>query len=110
MIDKESSFGQGKISPEELAGYEPGGVVSKTLMESFSGTVTAFAVDKGQGLSEHRAPYDVLLSVVEGQIDFVLEDNKHSLLPGDILLMKANARHSLHAIRPSRFILAMLKG
>ena len=89
--------------------YQDGSVVSKEIVNKPTGTVTLFAFDKGQGLSEHTAPYDALVVATEGVAEITVSGKKHTVQAGDMLLMPAGAPHALKAIEPFKMLLTMIK-
>lgn len=86
-----------------------GSVVSKEIINKPTGTVTLFAFDKGQGLSEHTAPYDALVIITEGEAEIIVSGVKHLVKAGEMLLMPANATHALKAVEPFKMMLTMIK-
>lgn len=89
--------------------FQNGSVVSKEIVNKPTGTVTLFAFDKGQGLSEHTAPYDALVIVMEGVAEITVSRVKHEVKTNEMLLMPANAPHALKAIQSFKMILIMIK-
>lgn len=89
--------------------FQSGSVVSKEILNKSTGTVTLFAFDKGQGLSEHTAPYDALIIVTQGIAEITLSGEKHKVSAGQMLLMPANAPHALKAQKPFKMVLTMIK-
>ena len=89
--------------------FQDASVVSKEIINKTTGTVTLFAFDKGQGLSEHTAPYDALVVITEGEAEIIVSGIKHQVKAGEMLLMPANATHALKAIEPFKMILTMIK-
>jgi len=92
-----------------LVDYAKDAIVSKTLMKKDTGTVTLFAFDQGQGLSEHAAPFDALVQVVDGCLELTIGGAEVRVGGGEIVLMPANIPHALHAAEPSRMVLTMLR-
>ncbi|MBN2753370.1 MAG: cupin domain-containing protein [Candidatus Goldbacteria bacterium] len=90
--------------------YGEGAVVSKTLIDKQSGTVTLFAFDKGQGLSEHTAPFDALVNVTEGEAQIKIGGNQVNLKAGESIIMPADIPHSLKAAEKFKMMLVMIKG
>ncbi len=88
---------------------QSGSVVSKTLVNKPGGTVTLFAFDAGQALSEHTAPYDALVIILEGEADVSISGEWHHLKGGESILMPANAPHALNAVSAYKMVLIMLK-
>lgn len=89
--------------------YQEGSVVSKELVNKPTGTITLFAFDRGQGLSEHTAPYDALAIITEGIAEITVSGEKNEVKSGEMLLMPAGAPHSLKAIQPFKMVLIMVK-
>ena len=100
------------IKPESInrsINYQEGAVVSREIVSKPSGTVTLFAFDKGQGLSEHIAPYDALVLVTDGLAEITVSGEKSEVKAGEVLMMPAKASHSLKAIKPFKMLLVMMK-
>jgi quercetin dioxygenase-like cupin family protein len=93
----------------DLVSYQEGSIVSRALIDKPVGTVTIFAFDKGQGLSEHAAPYDAMVHILEGDVDLTLSGVSHSMKAGDVIIMPANEPHSLKAVRPFKMLLTMIR-
>jgi quercetin dioxygenase-like cupin family protein len=93
----------------DLADYQEGSVVSRTVVDKKAGTVTFFAFAEGQGLSEHTAPFDALVYLVEGEAEIVISGKPIHLKGGEMVIMPANQRHALRAIRNSKMILTMIR-
>jgi len=89
--------------------YQDNSVVSKEIVNKPMGTVTLFAFDKGQGLSEHSAPYNAYVSVLEGEAEITVSGVKHEVKSGQMLHMPANAPHLLKAVKPFKMMLTMVK-
>ncbi len=89
--------------------YSPRSIVSKTLKENPAGTITLFAFDSGQGLSEHSAPFDAVVQVIEGEGIFIVEGKEHNLKAGELIIMPANVPHAVKAGRKFKMLLTMLK-
>ena len=92
-----------------LVNYQDGAVVSRELVKKPSGTVTVFAFDQGQGLSEHTARFNALLQVLEGEAMVVISGHHHCLRAGGLILIPANEPHSVKAIKRFKMILTMLR-
>jgi quercetin dioxygenase-like cupin family protein len=92
-----------------LVNYQPGSIVSRTIIDKKVGTVTLFAFDKGQGLSEHTAPYDALVHILDGEAEMILSGIPLSLKQGDMVIMPANATHALKAIKRFMMLLIMIR-
>ena len=93
-----------------LVDMAEGAIVSRVLATSEGGTVTLFAFDRGQGLSEHSAPFDALVQVVNGSLELKIGGVDVLVSGGEIVRMPANVPHSLHAPEPTRMLLTMLRG
>jgi quercetin dioxygenase-like cupin family protein len=90
--------------------YSDGSVVSKQLIKSVAGNITLFSFDKGEGLSEHTAPYDAFVQVTEGEAEITLGGVVHHVKEGEYIIMAANIPHALKAIVPFKMMLVMIKG
>ncbi len=93
----------------DLIAYQEGAVVSRTLLKRTAGTVTAFAFDQGQGLSEHTAPYDALAHVLEGDAEITIAGTAHQVSAGEMILMPAHQPHALTARTPFKMLLTMIR-
>jgi quercetin dioxygenase-like cupin family protein len=93
----------------ELIEYQAGSIVSRMLVNKDAGTVTLFAFDKGQGLSEHTAPFDALVYVIEGVTEITISGKPMTLESGDTVIMPANDPHALKAIEKFKMLLVMVK-
>ncbi len=96
-------------SINEAIHYQEDAVVSRELIQKTTGTVTLFAFDKNQGLSEHTAPYDAFVMITDGRAEITVSGVKHELKAGEMLLMPANSPHALKAIEPFKMVLTMIK-
>ena len=92
-----------------LAEYQDGSIVSRTLIDKKAGTVTFFAFDEGQGLSEHVAPYDALVNVLDGEVEVTLSEKIYRIKEGEMIILPANKPHSLKAIKKFKMMLIMIK-
>ena len=97
------------VTLKENIEYSKGSVVSKTLVEFSVGTITLFAFDAGQGLSEHSAPFDAIVQVVEGEGVFVIGGVEHNLKEGQMITMPANVPHSVRADNEFKMLLTMIR-
>jgi quercetin dioxygenase-like cupin family protein len=93
----------------DLVNYQEGAIVSRTLVHRATGTVTLFAFDEGQGLSEHTAPFDALAHLLEGEAEIVVSGKPLLTKAGEAVLMPANQPHSLKALRKSKMLLTMIR-
>lgn len=90
--------------------YSEGSVVSKTLIKKDPGNITLFAFDAGQGLSEHTAPFDAVVNIIDGAAEITLDGRTQTVVAGDMLIMPANIPHALHAQVPFKMLLVMIRG
>ena len=104
----ERLFGK-KTGLSSLIDYQEGSVVSRTLINKEAGTVTMFAFDKEQGLSEHTAPYDALVHILDGEADITISGKTHYLKEGEIIIMPANQPHALKAAKRFKMMLTMIR-
>ncbi len=93
----------------ELVAYQEELVVSKTLLQKETGTVTLFAFDKGQGLSEHTAPFDAMVCVLDGVAEIAIAGNPIVVKQGEMLVMPANQPHALQAVERFKMMLTMIR-
>lgn len=93
----------------DLADYQEGSVVSRTVIDKKRGTVTFFAFDKGQGLSEHTAPFDALVYLLEGEAEIVISGKSLHCKEGEMVVMPAKEPHSLRAVKRFKMILTMIR-
>lgn len=92
-----------------LLQYQDGSIVSRVLLKNQGGTITLFAFDKGSGLSEHTAPFDALVSVIEGEAEVEIVGQRHTVRTGEILKLPANQPHAVSATRKFKMLLMMLR-
>ncbi len=93
----------------ELVAYQPGAVVSREILKKSTGTVTLFAFDRDQSLSEHTAKFDALVHVLDGIAEITLAGVPHRLTKDEMILMPANVPHALKAIERFKMMLVMLR-
>ncbi|MBC8213118.1 MAG: cupin domain-containing protein [Candidatus Marinimicrobia bacterium] len=94
---------------QKLTDYQADSVVSKTLIKKETGTVTLFAFDKGQGLSEHTAPFDAMVQIVDGEAEILIDGTPHIVKSGEMIIMPANKPHALKAVEKFKMMLVMIK-
>ncbi len=94
----------------DLADYQDDSIVSRVLLKQEKGNVTFFAFDKGQELSEHTAPFDALVQVLEGRAEIIIAGQSHQLGPGEMIIMPANRPHALKAPERFKMLLTMIRG
>ncbi len=93
----------------DMVEYQDGAVVSRTVLKQPGGNVTLFAFDAGQELSEHTAPYDALVQVLEGEAEVTIAGRPHRLRAGDLILMPANKPHAVRAPARFKMLLTMIR-
>jgi len=98
-----------QVRPLDLIAYQEGAVVSRTLLRRPTGTVTVFAFDQGQGLSEHTAPYDALVHVLEGDADVTIAGKMFRMSVGEMIVMPAHQPHALTARTSFKMLLTMIR-
>ena len=111
-MNNKPDAGNGLPQAEELAGmveYQQGSVVSKTIIAKPTGTLTLFAFDEGQGLSEHTAPFDAMVYVFDGEGLITISGKEYRLQAGEVIIMPAGEPHSLKAIKPFKMLLGMIR-
>lgn len=106
---KEQNLYSQSFKLADLIDYQVGSVVSRTIIDRKAGTVTLFAFDKDQGLSEHTAPYDALVNVIDGEAEIKISGKSHIVKAGEMLIMPANDPHALKAIQKFKMMLVMVK-
>lgn len=89
--------------------YQSGSIVSKTVIDRPAGSLTLFAFDKGQGLSEHTSPFDALIYVLDGSIEVIISGKPSLVKIGEMIIMPANEPHALKAVEPFKMMLVMIK-
>jgi quercetin dioxygenase-like cupin family protein len=93
----------------EMVSYQDAAVVSRQITKADAGNVTLFAFDKEQGLSEHTAPFDALVYVLEGEARVTISGNPFDLKAGDAIVMPANEPHALFAVKRFKMLLTMIR-
>jgi len=93
----------------DLVNYQEGSVVSRTILKRSTGTVTLFAFDEGQGLSEHTAAFDAVAHILEGEAEITVEGKPLRTTAGEGVLMPANRPHSLRALSRFKMLLTMIR-
>jgi quercetin dioxygenase-like cupin family protein len=92
-----------------LVDYQQGAVVSRTLVKKATGTVTLFAFDEGQQLSEHTTPFDALVQVLEGEVEITISGNPLRLAGGQMVIMPADRPHAVRALGRFKMMLVMIR-
>lgn len=97
------------IRLDDLIEYQEGSVVSREIIRKETGTVSIFAFDIGEGLSEHTAPFDAMVQVIDGRAEIIIAGNKNLVDEGDMIIMPANIPHALHAVEKFKMVLTMIR-
>jgi quercetin dioxygenase-like cupin family protein len=109
MPEKSPENLAGKIlNPKDLIAYQDGSVVSRMIVYKKSGTITLFAFDAGEGLSEHTAPFDAIATIIDGEAEISIEKTEYLLNEGQMIIMPANKPHALHAQQRFKMMLTMI--
>ncbi|KMQ50521.1 cupin [Chitinispirillum alkaliphilum] len=93
----------------ELVNYQDGSIVSRTILDHDVGTITVFAFDAEQSLSEHTAPFDALIEVVEGKGNIIIEGKEYEVNSGEQIIMPANRPHAVNAAERFKMVLVMIR-
>lgn len=93
----------------DLVAYQEGSIVSQQIINKKTGTVTSFAFDKGQGLSEHTAPYDALVCIIDGEAQIKISGKNYRVRKGEMIIMPPNRPHGLKAVKKFKMLLVMIK-
>ena len=93
----------------DLASYQEGSVVSRQIIKEDAGNITLFAFDEGQELSEHTAPFDAVVHVLDGEVDVRISGVTHNLKAGDAIIMPADEPHALKAVTKFKMLLTMIR-
>lgn len=108
-MDARNEINARKHALAALVDYQPGAVVSKTLIKHPTGSVTLFAFDEGQELSEHTVPHDALVHVLDGEVEITISGTPHRLGQGDAIVMPGGHPHALKAVKRFKMLLAMIR-
>jgi quercetin dioxygenase-like cupin family protein len=93
----------------DLVSYQEGSVVSRTIIDGEAGTVTLFAFDAGQGLSEHTTSYDAIVYLVDGEAEIVVSGDVYHVREGEMIIMPANKPHALRGVKKFKMLLIMIR-
>jgi quercetin dioxygenase-like cupin family protein len=107
-MNREELIGRVAAS-KDLVDYQVGSIVSRTIIDKPAGTLTLFAFDEGQGLSEHTTPFDALVYVVDGEAEVTISGRPMNVKEGQMVLMPANEPHALKAVKRFKMVLVMIK-
>src|SRR3990172_33668 len=105
MSEQDSNLSEGANDLAALIAFQPKAVVSRTLVNKPAGTITLFAFDAGEGLSEHTTPYDALVQVIEGEANVRIATKEHTVRSGQVILLPANQPHAVEASVPFKMLL-----
>jgi quercetin dioxygenase-like cupin family protein len=94
---------------QDLAAYQEHSVVSREIVRKPAGTMTVFAFDEGEGLSEHTAPFDAVVYILEGEAQITIDGKPYSVTEGEMIIMPANKPHALKAVTRYKMLLVMIK-
>lgn len=108
--NNESTTPGNVFSMNDIIDYQSGGIVSKQIIKRATGNVTLFAFDQGENLSEHSAPFDALVQVLEGQGEIVINGQPNFLNAGECIIMPANIPHAVNAKQQFKMLLTMIRG
>ncbi len=109
MTENDSANGASRVQRlEDLVSYQDGSVVSREIIRKGTGTVTLFAFDENQGLSEHTAPFDAMVYIVDGKAEVTISGRPHHLNQGDAVIVPANEPHALKALTRFKMLLVMI--
>ncbi|MCA1810002.1 MAG: cupin domain-containing protein [Kiritimatiellia bacterium] len=97
------------INLAQAVDYAAGSVVSKTLVDKPAGSLTLFAFDAGQGLSEHTSPYGAVVQVLDGEVEIMLDGQPHVVSSGELFSMPAHLPHALRAVKKFKMLLIMIR-
>ncbi|MCX6686462.1 MAG: cupin domain-containing protein [Methanoregula sp.] len=105
---KQEEFKEKVLDPGELIAYQDGSVVSRMLVFKPTGTITLFAFDAGEGLSEHTAPYDAIVTIIDGEAEITIAGKEFHVNKGQMIIMPANVPHALNAVQRFKMMLTMI--
>ncbi|MBC7293389.1 MAG: cupin domain-containing protein [Thermoleophilia bacterium] len=97
------------VNLADVVEVQSGAVVSKEIIRTEQGTVTAFAFDARQGLSEHTAPFDALVIALQGEVEIIIDGTPHKVAAGQMIIMPAHRPHALRALSPFKMLLVMIR-
>jgi quercetin dioxygenase-like cupin family protein len=97
------------VNMVNMLGYQAGSIVSRTIIDKASGSLTLFAFGEGQGLSEHTAPYDAMVYILDGQVEVSISGKPLQVKQGEMVIMPANQPHALKAVTKFKMLLVMIK-
>lgn len=98
------------FAPHAVVEYAEGSIVSREILRNAAGTLTLFAFDQGQGLSEHTAPFDATVTILDGEAEILIDGKAHRPRAGEMIIMPAGVPHALHARQRFKMLLTMIRG
>lgn len=98
------------VQLDQMVNYQPSSIVSRIMIKKPSGNLSLFAFDTGQSLSEHTAPFDAIIQVLEGKAEVIIGGKSNHLSTGDTIIMPANIPHAVNALEKFKMLLTMIKG
>ena len=108
-MEEKKATGPEVLAMVSMVDYQAGAVVSRTLLEKKAGTITLFAFDAGQGLSEHTAPFDAAVQILDGEAGITISGRPFKVRSGEMIIMPANEPHALQAVNRFKMLLIMIK-
>lgn len=107
---KREELGGKVLRLAELVDYRSGTVASRMIVNSPAGSITVFSFDEGEGLSEHTAPFDVVVTILDGEAEVWVAGKTHLMTAGETIIFPANVPHALSAVTPFKMALIMIRG
>jgi len=108
-MTEKNNLSESVLNMKDLVSYQPSSIISRTIIDKSVGTVTMFAFDSGQGLSEHTAPFDALVQIIDGAADISIAGSVQTVKEGEMIIMPANKPHSVKANSRFKMLLVMIK-
>ncbi len=109
MVDTDDELKAKALGLSDLVAYQDGAVVSRTLIDKPTGTVTMFSFDAGQGLSEHTAPFDAMVTIVDGEAEVSIGGEPRTVRHGEMIIMPADVPHALRAHQRFKMLLVLVR-
>ena len=109
MATEKESIMAKAVPLADIVSYQDGSVVSRTLVDKKVGTITVFAFAEGEGLSEHTAPFDAFVQILDGVAEIIVDGVIHQVHAGQMIIMPADRPHALRAARPFKMLLVMIR-
>jgi quercetin dioxygenase-like cupin family protein len=109
VVETDDELKAKALGLSDLVAYQDGAVVSRTLIDKPTGTVTMFSFDAGQGLSEHTAPFDAMVTIVDGEAEVSIGGEPHTVKHGEMIIMPADVPHALRAHERFKMLLVLVR-